>query len=226
MKSAHSSSDPIMLASTIDHTLLAPEATATEISQLCHDAVEHQFHSVCVQPSRVPLAVEILAGSAVTVCTVVGFPHGATSTAAKVAETRAAIGDGAAEIDMVLNIGWLKDGDERRVQEDIRAVVQAAGAKALVKVILETAKLTDEEIRQACESACQAGAHFVKTSTGYGGGGATLEAVRLMKRTVDERCRIKASGGIRDRATALAMLEAGADRLGTSRSVAIVKEPA
>jgi len=210
------------LASTIDHTLLKPEATAAEVNRLCQEALEHRFHAVCVQPGRVPLVVGHVGGKGVAICSVIGFPHGATSTAAKVAETRAAIGEGATEVDMVLNLGWLKDRDEQMVREDMAAVVRAARDQALVKVILETAKLTEPEIAQVCEWACDCGAHFVKTSTGFGGGGATLEAVRLMKATVGDRCRVKASGGIRNRATALAMLEAGADRLGTSASVAIV----
>lgn len=213
---------PENLASTIDHTLLKPEATAAEVNRLCQEALEHRFHAVCVQPARVPLVVGQVGGKGVAICSVIGFPHGATSTAAKVAETRAAIGEGATEVDMVLNLGWLKDRDEQMVREDMAAVVRAARDQALVKVILETTKLTEPEIVQACEWACDCGAHFVKTSTGFGGGGATLEAVRLMKATVGDRCRVKASGGIRNRATALAMLEAGADRLGTSASVAIV----
>jgi deoxyribose-phosphate aldolase len=209
------------IASMIDHTLLKPEATKEQIHKLCEEAKEHGFASVCVNPFWVREAAKLLAGTGVKVCTVVGFPLGATTKETKAFETKDAIAGGAEEIDMVLNIGALKSGDYETVRDDIRAVVEAAGG-AVVKVILETGLLTEEEIVKASELSKEAGAHFVKTSTGFGKGGATVEAVRLMRQTVGESMGVKASGGVRDLETALKMVEAGANRIGASASVAIV----
>jgi deoxyribose-phosphate aldolase len=209
------------LAAMIDHTLLKPEATEEQIRVLCEEAKEHGFASVCVNPYWVKQAAEWLKGSNVKVCTVVGFPLGATTKEAKAFEAKNAIENGAEEIDMVLNIGALKSGDFQTVEEDIRAVVETAGG-AVVKVILETGLLSDEEIVKACELSKVAGAHFVKTSTGFGKGGATVEAVRLMRETVGTEMGVKASGGIRNAEMALQMVEAGANRIGASASVAIV----
>jgi deoxyribose-phosphate aldolase len=209
------------LAAMIDHTLLKPEATEKQIRVLCEEAKAHGFASVCVNPYWVKQAAEWLKGSNVKVCTVVGFPLGATTKESKAFETKNAIENGAEEIDMVLNIGALKSGDFQTVKEDIRAVVEAAGG-AVVKVILETGLLSDEEIVKACELSKAAGAHFVKTSTGFGKGGATVEAVRLMRETVGTEMGVKASGGIRNAETARQMVEAGANRIGASASVAIV----
>jgi deoxyribose-phosphate aldolase len=209
------------IASIIDHTLLKPEATSDQIDQLCQEAAEHGFASVCVNPYWVARAAERLKGTGVKVCTVVGFPLGATTKEAKAFETKQAIQNGASEIDMVMNIGALKSGDLEAVREDIQAVVEAADG-LLVKVILETGLLNDEEIRVASEKAKAAGAHFVKTSTGFGHGGATVEAVRIMREAVGREMGVKASGGIRDLETAQRMVEAGATRIGASSSVAIV----
>ncbi|WP_244527481.1 deoxyribose-phosphate aldolase [Lihuaxuella thermophila] len=213
--------DVKQIAAMIDHTLLKPEATREQIAVLCEEAKRHGFASVCVNPYWVKEAAAHLAGTDVKVCTVVGFPLGATTKEVKVFETRDAIQNGATEIDMVMNIGALKSGDLQTVQEDIQAVVEAAQGLT-VKVILETGLLTDEEIVQACEQAKRAGARFVKTSTGFGRGGATVEAVELMRKTVGPELGVKASGGIRDLKTAQQMIEAGADRIGASASVAIV----
>lgn len=209
------------LASMIDHTLLKPDATEEQIKKLCEEALTHQFASVCVNAYWVKKASEFVQGSNVKVCTVVGFPLGATTKETKAYETRQAIQNGASEIDMVLNIGALKSGDEKAVKEDIQAVVEAAEGR-IVKVILETGLLTDEEIVKACQLAKEAGAHFVKTSTGFGNGGATVEHVQLMRKTVGDQIGVKASGGIRDKETAQKMIEAGANRIGASSSVAIV----
>lgn len=205
----------------IDHTLLKPEATAAMIDKLCAEAKEHRFASVCVNPYWVKRCAELLAGTEVNVCTVIGFPLGATTSAVKAAETREAIANGAREVDMVLNIGALKSGDLDSVKADVAAVKQAAG-DVLVKVILETGLLTDEEKEIACKLCAEAGADYVKTSTGFGPGGATVQDVALMRRTVGDKLGVKASGGVRDRATALAMIEAGASRIGTSSGISIV----
>jgi len=205
----------------IDHTLLKPEATLAMIDRLCAEAREYQFASVCVNPFWIKRCAEQLAGTQVKVCTVIGFPLGATSTAAKAAEARDAVANGAQELDMVLNIGALKSGDLESVKADIAAVKQASGG-ALVKVILETGLLTEEEKVAACRLGVEAGADFVKTSTGFGPGGATVEDVALMRRIVGDKLGVKASGGVRDRETALAMVKAGATRIGTSSGVAIV----
>lgn len=209
------------LAKTIDHTLLKPDARAPDIEKLCKEAVEHGFFSVCVNSSWVPLAASLVQGSDVAVAAVTGFPLGAMNTAAKAFETESAVADGATEIDTVLHVGRLKQGDDAYILSDLKAVVAAAGGRA-VKVIFETCLLTDEEKERACQISVEAGAAFVKTSTGFSTGGATLDDVRLMHRIVDGRCAVKASGGIRDRAAALAMIEAGATRLGTSAGIAIL----
>lgn len=209
------------LARTIDHTLLKPEACAADIERLCREALEHGFFSVCVNSSWVPLAASLVRGSEVAVASVTGFPLGAMSTTAKAFETETAVKEGATEIDTVLAIGRLRQGDDAAVLADLQAVVRAAEGRA-VKVILETCLLTQAEKERACRLALEAGAAFVKTSTGFSTGGATLDDVRLMHRIVAGRCAVKASGGIRDRATALALLEAGATRLGTSSGIAIL----
>lgn len=209
------------MAGMIDHTLLKADARDEEIEKLCQEARKYQFASVCVNPSRVRLAADLLRGSPVKVCTVIGFPLGATTTRAKVCETRDAIADGADEIDMVINIGALKAGDHDLVREDIREVVAAAGPR-VTKVILETALLTDYEKRVACRLAKQAGATFVKTSTGFSKAGATVADVELMRQEVGPAMGVKASGGIRDYETARKMVAAGATRLGCSAGVAIV----
>lgn len=207
----------------IDHTLLKPEATPNQIRKLCQEAREHGFAAVCVNSSYVSLCAEILAGSDVAVCSVVGFPLGAMSTAAKVFEAEQAIRDGASEIDMVLHIGRFKAGEYDYVEDDISAVVNMAHKEgAIVKVIIETALLTDEEKRIACRLCVLAVADFVKTSTGFGGGGATVEDVRLIKEEIANKAKIKAAGGIGDYKTAVKMIKAGADRLGTSKSVNIM----
>ena len=211
------------IASVIDHTLLKPEATEEMIIKLCKEAEEYGFYSVCVNPNYVSLASEILGDSDVKIATVVGFPLGANTKEVKAYETRKAIEDGAHEIDMVINIGALKSKDFSKVKEDIEAVVDAAGKEAIVKVIIETCLLTDEEKVKACELAMEAGAHFVKTSTGFSTGGATVEDVKLMKSVVGDKMEIKASGGIRDYQKAMAMIEAGASRIGASASVHIVE---
>lgn len=209
------------LASIIDHTLLKANATRDQIERLCDEAVANGFASVCVNSCWVAPAAERLAASPVKVCTVIGFPLGAMSTAAKAAEATCAVADGADELDMVINVGWLLAGETDAVREDISAIVEAARGRC-VKVILETCLLTPEQIQQACELSVEAGATFVKTSTGFSTGGATVEDVALMSRTVAGRCKVKASGGIHTAAEAQAMVDAGADRIGTSSGIAIV----
>jgi len=212
------------LASTIDHTLLKPDATCAQIDQLCAEALEHRFASVCVNGSWVRRCAEILHGSPVLVCAVIGFPLGAMTTEVKAYEARRAVEDGACEIDMVIHVGFLKSGQDDRCQRDIAAVAQTChrlGAR--LKVILETCLLTDEEKVRACRLARAAGADFVKTSTGFSKGGATVEDVALMRRTVGPAIGVKAAGGVRDGRTAQALLAAGATRLGASASVAIVQ---
>jgi deoxyribose-phosphate aldolase len=212
------------IASLIDHTLLRPEATRVDILQLCREAREYEFASVCVNPYWVPLAAAELAASQVKVCTVVGFPLGATSTEAKVAETEAALAAAAQEIDMVQNIGALRGGDRQAVQQDIEAVVMVAHrAGAIVKVILETALLDDDQKTAACLLAKAAGADFVKTSTGFGPSGATVHDVELMRRTVGPVMGVKASGGVRTLDDLNKMVAAGATRIGASASVKIVE---
>ncbi len=208
------------IARLMDHTLLKPNATQEEVGKLCEEARAHCFASVCVNPTYVALCARLLQGSGVKVCTVIGFPLGSTTPTVKAIEARDAIANGADEVDMVINIGALKSGNETVVFDDIRAVREASRGKVL-KTILETALLSDAEKVRACVLAKKAGADFVKTSTGFGGGGATVEDVRLMRETVGPMMGVKASGGIRDAAVADAMVKAGATRLGTSASVAI-----
>ncbi|MEC1261230.1 deoxyribose-phosphate aldolase [Bacillus swezeyi] len=210
------------IAQMIDHTALKPDTVKSQIEKLCKEAAEHEFASVCVNPYWVPLCAELLQGSDVKVCTVIGFPLGASAAATKAFETKQAMAYGADEIDMVMNIGALKDRDTGAVEKDIQAVTDAAEGKALVKVIIETALLTDEEKKLACELSVKAGADFVKTSTGFSGGGATAEDIRLMRETVGPNIGVKASGGIRDKESALAMIEAGATRIGASAGVSII----
>ncbi|MDJ1122361.1 deoxyribose-phosphate aldolase [Olsenella sp. YH-ols2217] len=206
----------------IDHTLLRPDAAREEIERLCDEAVAHGFASVCVNTCWVPLCAERLAESPVAVCCVVGFPLGAMATEPKAAETAWAVAAGADEVDMVLNGGWLKSGMDDAVRADIAAVVDAANGR-IVKVILETGLLTDEQIVQACELAVEAGAAFVKTSTGFGHGGATVHDVALMAKAVAGRAQVKASGGIHTAQEAESLVAAGASRLGTSSGVAIAE---
>jgi deoxyribose-phosphate aldolase len=210
------------IAYTIDHTYLKPDTTAEKITELCREAKEYNFASVCINPSYVSLAAGLLKGSPVKITTVIGFPLGATTSTAKAMETRDAVANGADEIDMVMNIGALKAKNYDLVQKDIAAVVNAASGK-IVKVILETALLTQEEKVKACRLAKAAGANFVKTSTGFGGGGATVADITLMRRIVGPTMGVKASGGIRTFEDAQAMIKAGATRIGASASVAIVK---
>ncbi len=210
------------LARYIDHTLLKANATRDEIVQLCQEARENRFASVCVNPANVALAAQLLQGSPVKVCTVIGFPLGATSTFVKAMETRDAVANGATEIDMVINVGALKSKDYELVKNDIARVVEAANGNT-VKVILETSLLNDEEKAKACEMSKLAGADFVKTSTGFSTGGATLEDVCLMRQIVGPHMGVKASGGIRDNETAQRMIQMGATRIGASASVAIVR---
>ena len=213
------------IARMIDHTLLKPDATPQQIAQICAEAREYGFAAVCVNPVYVAQAAALHLGSATVVCSVAGFPLGATSTAVKVFETRQAIADGAREIDVVISIGHLKYGDNDHVLHDIRSVVEAAHTGgAICKVIIETALLTDEEKRRACLLAVEASADFVKTSTGFASGGATVEDVTLIRAVVGDRARIKAAGGIRTLADVHAMIAAGAARIGTSSGVAIVRE--
>ena len=212
------------IASLIDHTLLRPEATADDIRKLCDEAWTYRFASVCVNPYWVPRVALDIGDSGVKVCTVVGFPLGASMTTSKVAETESAVRAGAQEIDMVLNIGELRGGNYDAVREDIRAVVNAAhGVGAIVKVILETALLNDEQKAIACELAKVAGAEFVKTSTGFSTGGATAHDVALMRRAVGDSMGVKASGGIRTLENLKTMVAAGASRIGASASVSIVE---
>lgn len=206
----------------MDHTLLKQDATREAILKLIEEAKKYRFYSVCVNPFWVSLAAKELETTPTAVCTVIGFPLGANATAVKAYETKVAIADGADEVDMVINVGALKAGEDDLVRADIAAVVEEAKDRALVKVILETCLLTDEEIIRASRLAKEAGADFVKTSTGFSTGGATLDAVRLMRETVGSEMGVKASGGIHNEAAALAMVEAGANRLGTSASIAII----
>lgn len=212
------------LAGYIDHTLLKPDASSAEIDRLCDEALRHRFASVCVNGSWVRRCAEILAGSGVAVCAVVGFPLGASATEVKVYEARRAIEDGACEIDMVMHVGALKSGDDAFVRRDVAAVAEACHALGVkLKVILETGLLTDAEKVRACELAKSAGADFVKTSTGFSKGGATAADVELMRRAVGPVLGIKASGGVRSQDDARAMIAAGATRIGASASVAIVR---
>ena len=212
------------LGHMIDHTLLKPDATQDQIAQLCHEARKYSFASVCVNPTNVKLCAQLLKGSSVPVCTVVGFPLGATPTDVKVFETQQAIREGATEVDMVINVGALKSRDYELVERDIASVARACHAdNAILKVIIEAALLTDEEKVVACQLAKVAGADFVKTSTGFGPGGAALEDVALMRRVVGPTMGVKAAGGIRTYEDAQKMIAAGASRIGASASVKIIQ---
>ncbi|OIJ22123.1 deoxyribose-phosphate aldolase [Anaerobacillus alkalidiazotrophicus] len=211
------------LAKMIDHTLLKANASKEEIITLANEAKDYKFASVCVNPTWVQTAAKILEGTEVKVCTVIGFPLGANTPETKAFETKNAIENGATEVDMVINIGALKDKNDELVENDIQAVVQAAKGQALTKVIIETSLLTEEEKERACEMAVRAGADFVKTSTGFSTGGATVADITLMRKIVGPDIGVKASGGVRDRETALAMVEAGATRIGASAGISIVK---
>ncbi len=213
------------IASMIDHTLLKPDATADQIAQLCYEARKYKFASVCINPTHVKLCSELLEGTQVKVCTVIGFPLGASAPEVKAFEAQTAINDGATEIDMVINIGAVKAGDLILVARDIYEVVKVGhGTGAIVKVIIETALLNEEEKVTACLIAKEAGADFVKTSTGFSGGGATVEDINLMRRVVGPTMGVKASGGVRDFEDAQNMVKAGATRLGASAGVRIVQE--
>lgn len=214
----------INIPSMIDHTLLKADGTRDMIKLLCEEAMEYNFKAVCVNPYHIEYSKALLKDSNVKVATVVGFPLGANTKEVKAFETLDAINKGADEIDMVLNIGALKDKDYKTVKEDIEAVVEAAKGKAIVKVIIETSLLTEEEKIKACELSLEAEADFVKTSTGFSTGGATIEDVKLMKSIVGDKLEVKASGGVRDLETANMMIEAGATRLGTSSGIKIVKD--
>lgn len=207
----------------IDHTLLKPEATNEQITKLCEEARQYDFASVCVNTCYVPLAKELLAGSDVKVCCVVGFPLGAMDTVSKAFEAKTAVENGAQEVDMVINIGALKDKDYDYVTKDIAAVVEAS-KPAIVKVIIEACLLTDEEKVEACKCSMNAKAEFVKTSTGFSTHGATPEDVALMKKTVGDVCKVKAAGGVRSYNDAMKMIEAGADRLGCSAGIKVMEE--
>ena len=208
----------------IDSTLLKPESTADQITSLCLEAVEYEFAAVCVNPYYADLASRLLAGSGVKTCVVVGFPLGASVSGAKACEAEHALGDGAEELDMVMNIGAFKSGDLSTVEDDIRAVAELCSGRALVKVILECCLLSDTEKVKACDIAVAAGADFVKTSTGFGPGGATVKDVSLLKKAVSGRARVKASGGIGELETAFSMIDAGAERVGTSKGGALAEE--
>ncbi|MDF2066284.1 deoxyribose-phosphate aldolase [Bacillus sp. Cr_A10] len=211
------------IAALIDHTLLKQNATKDQIEKLCEEAKTYTFASVCVNPTWVELSAKLLQDSPVKVCTVIGFPLGASTTEVKAFETKNAIENGAEEIDMVINVGALKDADYDFIQKDIAAVVEAAKGKAIVKVILETCLLTNEEIVKVSEISKAAGADFVKTSTGFSTGGATVEAVKLMRDTVGQDLGVKASGGVRSLEDLQAMVDAGASRIGASSGVEIMQ---
>jgi len=211
------------IAQMIDHTVLKADTTAKQIEVLCQEAAEYKFASVCVNPTWVKKCAELLKDSEVKVCTVIGFPLGANTPEVKAFETAQAIQDGAEEVDMVINIGALKDGNNELVERDIKAVVDAAKGKALTKVIIETCLLTEEEKVRACELAVKAGADYVKTSTGFSTGGATKEDIALMRKTVGPEIGVKASGGVRNAEDAEVMIAAGATRIGASAGIAIVK---
>ena len=217
-----SGADPASLAQYIDHTLLKPESTLPQFDKLCDEAKQYKFKSVCVNSCRVPYVVKKLQGTGILVCSVIGFPLGAMDSRAKAFEARRAIEEGAKEVDMVINVGALKSGELKVVEEDIRAVRRATRGTTALKVIIETALLTQEEKVLACELAKKAGADFVKTCTGFAGGGATPEDIALMRRVVGPNMGVKASGGVRDYDKAVAVFNAGANRIGAVSSVAIV----
>ena len=214
------------IAQRIEHTVLKPDSTESDVERVCHEALEHGFGGICIAPTWLKVARTHLKGSSVRIVTVTGFPHGNTTHQAKATEAGQSISDGAQDIDMVIQIGRLKSGDHAYVRDDIGKVVEVARqhSDVRVKVILETGFLTSEEIERACDLAEQAGADFVKTSTGFGPSGATVESIEIMSRAVGGRLGIKAAGGISDGVTALAMIEAGADLLGCSRSINIIRE--
>ncbi|WP_457972108.1 deoxyribose-phosphate aldolase [Arthrobacter sp. D1-17] len=215
---------PSTIASYIDHTLLKPEASAAEILKVCAEAAEYRFKSVCVNPVWVKTVKKALKGSGVLTCSVVGFPLGATPSDVKAFEARGAVLDGADEVDMVINIADARSSDKGALVDDIKAVAEAVhGGEAILKVIIETALLSDDQKILACEAAVEAGADFVKTSTGFNGGGATVEDIVLMRRTVGPAVGVKASGGVRSLADAQAMIAAGATRIGASSGIAIIK---
>lgn len=213
--------DKKQLARMIDHTILKPEATREAVTVICKEALEYNFASVCINPANIELAAALLKGSEVKVCTVIGFPLGANTKEVKAFETKDSIEKGAHEVDMVINIGKLKDKDYDYVKEDIKAVVNAAKGKAITKVIIESCLLTEEEKVMACKLAKEAGADFVKTSTGFSIGGATPEDIKLMRQTVGSELGVKASGGVRSLEDAIAVIENGATRIGASASIAI-----
>lgn len=210
------------IANMIDHTVLKATTTKEDVVRVCNEAKENNFFSVCVNPTHVELAKKELEGSDVKICTVIGFPLGANTPETKGFETKDAISKGANEVDMVINIGALKDKNYDLVQRDIKAVVDAANKEALVKVIIETCYLTDEEKKIACELAVKAGTDYVKTSTGFGTGGSTPQDIKLMRDVVGPEIGVKASGGVRSKEDALAVINAGASRIGASSSVAII----
>jgi deoxyribose-phosphate aldolase len=212
------------VAKTIDHSLLRPELTDAELTAGCELAQAYHVASVCIKPSSVPLAARLLQGSDVLVGTVVGFPHGSSTTRVKVYEARQALEGGAAELDMVINIGWLRSGEDQRVEDDIRAVVSEAAGKALVKVILENAYLTDEEKRRGCRIVEAAGADFVKTSTGFAATGATLDDLRLMRASVSPHVQVKAAGGVRTLDALLDVLNTGTTRVGATATATILED--
>lgn len=212
------------LAKYFDHTILKPDAKVTEVEKICKEALEYAFASVCINPTHVVLASKLLSNSEVKVCTVIGFPLGASTTETKAFEAKDAIIKGATEIDMVINIGAIKSGNWELVEKDIHEVSKSCGTSILLKVILETCLLTDEEKVKACHVAEKAGADYVKTSTGFSTGGATESDVALMRKNVGEMIGVKASGAVRDLATTMKMIKAGATRIGSSSSVAILKE--
>lgn len=207
----------------LDHTVLKPESTDLDIQKACLDAKKYDFKAVCIQPMWVKYTADMLKGTDVNTCTVIGFPLGANTSDVKAYEAKQAVKDGAVEIDMVINIGALKSEDFSLVHDDIKAVVDAVKGKAIVKVIIETCLLTETEKVRACEISKRAGADFVKTSTGFSTGGATVEDIKLMRETVGKEMGVKASGGVRSLEDATAMIEAGATRIGTSNGVAIIE---
>jgi len=223
MQNSVSALKPADLAKFIDHTILAPQATKQDIERMCSEAIEHGFCSVCVNPIHVPLVSKLLAGSSVLTCSVVGFPFGAVPTVSKCDETRWVVENGAQEVDMVISVGHLKQGDEDYVRADIAAVKDACGS-AVLKVIIEACLLTDSEKEIASRLSKEAGADFVKTSTGFMGGGATVDDVALMRKTVGPDIGVKASGGVRTYDDAIAMIAAGASRIGASAGIKIISE--
>jgi deoxyribose-phosphate aldolase len=212
------------LAKTIDHSLLRPELTLTDVREGCELAARYDVASVCVRPADVSFAAELLAESSVAVGTVIGFPHGSHATATKVFEAERALADGAIELDMVINIGWLRSGEDSRVGEDISAVVKAAGEKTIVKVILENAYLNEDEKIRGYRLAEAAGANYVKTSTGFAPGGATIEDLKLMRATVSPEVKIKAAGGVRTLDALLEVMAIGVDRIGATQTAPILDD--